>query len=112
MAIQVILNQQHGPLPVSANFSAPSDAPSYIEVSGSVWCQTANQPIGIGIQLDGKLLGTAQIFSNTSSTHRAVVPTYIPVQLSQGQHTLTLIQMTGSLTISDVNDVFTAVLHY
>lgn len=112
MAIQVIMNQQHGPLPISVAFNAPSDAPSYISVHGSVWSATANQPIGIGVQLDGQNVGTAQIFSNGASTHRAVVPTYIQVKLTQGQHKLTLIQQTGTTTTSDSNDVFTAVLHY
>lgn len=112
MAIQVIFNQQKGPLPLNATFSAPSDAPMYLEVSGSVWTQTANSLIGIAIQLDGQAIGTAQIFSNTASTHRAVVPTYIKVQLKQGQHTLALSAISGSTTVSDVNDFFTAVLHY
>ena len=112
MALQIIMNQQHGPLPVSVAFNAPSDGPSFISVSGSVWSQTANQPIGIGVQLDGQTIGSAQIFSNGASTHRAVVPTYIPVKLTLGQHKLTLIQLTGTTTTSDSNDVFTAVLHY
>lgn len=84
----------------------------YIEVSGSVWSQTEDQPIGIGVQLDGQAIGTAQIFSNGTSTHRAVVPTYIQIELQQGQHTLELIQLTGTTTVSDQNDVFTAVLHF
>jgi hypothetical protein len=112
MGVQVIFNQQHGPLPLTATFNAPSDAPSFIEVTGSVWTQTANQPIGIGVQLDGQQIGTAQIFSNAASTHRAVVSAYLPVQLKQGQHTLKLIQLTGTTTISDLNDLFTAVIHF
>ena len=111
MAVQVIMNQQQGPLPISVEFNAPSDAPSYISVHGSVWTQTANQNIGIGVELDGQAVGSAQIFSNGSSTHRAVVPTYIVVKLTQGQHKLTLGPLTGATT-SDSNDVFTAVLYY
>src|SRR5215217_4036214 len=110
MAIQVILSQA-GPLPITANFNAPGDSPMYIEVNGSVWTQSANQMIGIAIALDGQAMGTAQIFSNGSSTHRAVVPAYIPVKLSQGQHKLTLSAAPGS-TVSDLNDRFTAVIHY
>jgi len=112
MAIQVIFNQQKGPLPLSANFNAPSDAPMYLEVTGSVWTQTANSMIGIAIQLDGQVIGTAQIFSNANATHRAVVPTYIKVQLTQGSHTLALSAISGSTTVSDLNDFYTAVLHY
>jgi hypothetical protein len=112
MSIQVILNQQVGPLPVSATFSALSDAPSTLIVSGSVWSVAANQSIGIAIQLDGVQVGTAQIFSNGGSTHRAVVPSYIPIKLQQGNHTLTLALLPNSQTTSDFNDYFTAVIDY
>jgi|SRR5215203_295076 len=110
MAVQVILSQA-GPLPIKATFNAPGDSPMFIEVNGSVWTQTANQMIGIVIELDGNAVGTAQIFSNGNSTHRAVVPAYIPVKLTQGQHTLSLSAKAGG-TVSDLNDFFTAVIHY
>lgn len=112
MAIQVILNQQVGPLPVSVAFNALSDAPSTLIVSGSVWSIAANQKIGIAIQLDGVQVGTAQLFSNAGSTHRAVVPAYIPIKLSQGQHKLTLALLPNTQTTSDLNDYFTAVIDY
>lgn len=111
MAVQVIINQQKGPLPVKATFNSPSSAPMYLEVTGSVWTTTANQMIGIAVQIDGAAVGTAQLFSNTASTHRAVVPTYIQVKLQQGQHTVTLGPATATTT-SDLNDFYTVVLHY
>jgi hypothetical protein len=111
MAIQVILSQA-GPLPITATFNAPGDEPMYLEINGSVWTQSVNQMIGIAIALDGRAVGTAKIFSNANATHRAVVPAYIPIQLSQGQHTLTLSPSPGSTTVSDYNDFFTAVIHY
>jgi hypothetical protein len=110
MAIQVIVNQA-GPLPITATFEAPGDEPMYLEVNGSVWCQYADSMIGIGIDLDGQTIGAAQIFSNGNTTHRAVVPAYIPIQLSEGQHTLYLYLNTGE-TVSDSNDFYTAVIHY
>ena len=110
MSIQVILSQA-GPLPITANFNAPGDEPMYIEVNGSVWTQSVNAVIGIAIQLDGKSVGTAQVFSNANATHRTVVPAYIPVKLSQGQHKLQLSAAPGT-TVSDFNDFFTAVIHY
>ena len=111
MAIQPILAQV-GPLPLSAGFNALSDSPAYVEVQGSVWTTTANQMIGIDVALDGNKIGTAQIFSNTASTHRAVVGVYIPVKLTQGQHKLTLSAKSGSTTTSDFNDYYTVVIHY
>ena len=110
MAIQLILSQK-GPLPITANFNAPGNEPMYIEVNGSVWTQSVNAVIGIAIQLDGKSVGTAQVFSNANATHRTVVPAYIAVQLAQGQHTLQLSAAPGT-TVSDYNDFFTAVIHY
>ena len=110
MPIQVILSQA-GPLPITATFDAPGDEPMYLEVNGSVWTQATNVMIGIGINLDNAKVGSAQIFSNPSTTHRTVVPAYIKVQLTQGQHTLYLYPSTPP-TVSDYNDFFTAVLHY
>lgn len=111
MAIQVVVSQK-GPLPISVNFNAPSDAPMYLEVNGSVWTQTANSMIGIEIKLDNQVIGTAQIFSNANATHRTVVPTYVKVQLKQGQHSLVLSPTPGSTTVSDLNDFYMAALHY
>jgi len=79
MPILSILNQAKGPLPIKVNFNAPSDAPSCLVLSGSVWSATAGQVIGVQLELDGKVIGSAAICSNGASTHRAVVPSYIPV---------------------------------
>ncbi len=111
MPIQVILNQQKGPLPLTASFKAPTDGPSCLVVSGSVWTQTANQKLGIQVSLDGKPIGSASIFSNAPTTHRAVVPTYIPLNLTFGPHQLVLSAET-SATVSDFNDFFDVVLEY
>jgi len=110
MPIQVII-QQKGPLPITVNFNAIGDGPMYLEVNGSVWSQSANNMLGIAIKLDNNPVGTAQIFSNGTATHRTVVPAYIPIKLSQGQHTLSL-SPNSAATLSDFNDFYTAVIHY
>jgi hypothetical protein len=110
MAVQVIIDNQKGALPITATFNAIGDSPMILEVNGSVWTQTPNVMIGINIDIDGQALGTAHIFSNGPSTHRAVVPTYIQVKLNQGPHKLTL--SPAANTVSDFNDYFTAVIHY
>jgi len=111
MALQVILSQK-GPLPITVNFKSPGDLPVILEINGSVWTQTANSMIGIQVQVDGATMGQANIFSNTPSTHRAVVPAYFPLQLKYDvPHTLVLSAAPGS-TVSDFNDFFTAVIHY
>src|ERR1039457_828550 len=111
MAVQVILNQHKGPFPITVSFKAPSDGPSCLVVSGSVWSQTANQTIGIEVSLDNKPIGSASIYSNGTATHRAVVPTYIPLTLKFGEHELFLGPATP-VTISDSNDFFDVVLLY
>lgn len=112
MSLQILISQK-GPLPISVAFTAPGDSPYYLEVNGSVWTTTANNMIGIQVELDGQVLGVAQIFSNTPSTHRAVVPAYFPVKLAYGQqHKLTLSAAPGTTTTSDFNDFFNAVIHY
>lgn len=112
MSVQLILNKP-GPLPITVNFNAPGDSPYYLEVNGSVWTSTANSMIGIQVQLDGQVLGVVKIFSNTPSTHRACVPGYFPIQLAYGkEHTLILSAAPGTPTTSDLNDNFTAVIHY
>jgi hypothetical protein len=110
MAIQIIV-QKVGPLPIQAQFKALGDMTMHLEVNGSVWSQQANTMIGIGIELDGKVIGAAQIFSNGTATHRAVVPAYIPVKLTHGAHTLKL-YVNNAQTLSDFNDFYTAVIHY
>jgi len=109
MAVQMIINQK-GPLPITATFNSIGDSPMDLEVNGSVWTSTPNVMIGINIDIDGQAVGTAYIFSNGASTHRAVVPAYIEVKLAQGQHKLTL--TAAANTVSDYNDYFTAVIHY
>ena len=109
MACQVILNQK-GPLPIKVTFNAQTDGPACLEVNGSVWANSANLIVGIGIQLDGAAVGVAQIFSNTGVTHRTVVPAFIPIKLGFGQHTLTLSASSG--TVSDFCDFYVAVIHY
>ncbi|MGH8101538.1 MAG: hypothetical protein ACREIW_09580 [Chthoniobacterales bacterium] len=111
MATMSILNQVKGGFPITATFKAPSDGPASIVLSGSVWCTTTDQMIGVKLELDGKIIGAASIFSNGASTHRAVVPSYIPVQLSIGPHTITLLPENTSTT-ADFNDIFDVTLLY
>jgi hypothetical protein len=110
MSVQVIVDQQ-GPLPIKATFNSLTDEPVYVEVNGSVWSTTPNTPIGILVEIDGIVVGKALIYSNGPTTHRTVVPSYGQVQLGPGQHTIVLSPVTPTTT-SDVNDFYTAVIHY
>lgn len=110
MGVQVIVDNQKGALPITASFNAIGDSPMILEVSGSVWATSQNVMTGINVDVDGQSLGTAHIFSNGASTHRAVVPAYFQVKLSQGPHKLTL--SAAANTVSDFNDFYNAVIHY
>ncbi len=106
---QVLLNAA-GPLPLSVTFAADSDDPITFFVAGSVWSPVPNVKIGFAVILDGKQIGTATIYSNGPSTHRAVVPQFIPWQFDgPGNHTLELVAMSAT-SVSDTNDTFTVVM--
>ena len=109
MACQVILSQK-GPLPIKVTFNAQTDGPACLEVNGSAWSQNPGVYIGIAIQLDGAPMGSAQIFSSAPSTHRALVPAFIPIKLGFGQHALILSALPN--TVADNGDFYVAVIHY
>lgn len=111
MGVEVILNQKQGPLPITVKFNAVSDGPTTLVVAGSVWSTVSDQMLGINVIVDAKHVGTSSIFSNAASTHRATVPTYIPITLGFGSHTLELTAATPH-TVSDINDFFSVVLDY
>jgi hypothetical protein len=111
MPIMSILNQAHGGLPLKATFTSPADGPVCFVLCGSVWSATANQMIGVMLELDGKIIGSASIYSNGTSEHRAVVPSYIAVNLAYGPHTVTLVPL-SPVTVTDLNDLFDVALLY
>ena len=104
--LQII--SQVGPLPLKAQFNAPLDGPSLLVVTGSAWSQSNNVLLQMNVQLDGAQIGTAQIFSNGSTTHRAFSTLFVGVNLTFGQHVLTLTP--GTDVVSDANDTFGAYL--
>jgi len=102
MQILPIINQV-GPLPLKAQFKSPMDGPAVLVVTGSLWSQTANTLLTMGVQLDGTSIGTAKIWSN-----RAFPALFLGVNLTYGDHVLTF--TAGANVISDLNDTFTASL--
>ena len=94
-----------GPLPVSTSFQAPVDGPTTFVFSGTAWSQATNVPIGVQVLLDGVLIGTATLFSNTTGEHRTLPTQVMLTKLSFGTHKVTFQAMNGS-TITDANDNF------
>lgn len=77
-------------------------------MTGTAWSGSDNVLLQMKVQLDGTQIGTAQIFSNGSTTHRAFSTLFVGVNLTFGQHVLTLTP--GTDVVSDLNDTFAACL--
>jgi hypothetical protein len=108
--IQQIIAQS-GPLPIKATATIETDGQVLLVLAGSVWTSTEDQMIGIGLLIDGEPVAEAQIFSNGSNEHRAVVPVTVPYAFTIGEHTFQLGPLTGDTT-SDANDSFSLTALY
>src|ERR1700684_3004367 len=84
-------NYQSG-RPAAAQSSIPGslDGPAVLVVTGSLWTQSANTLLTMNVQLDGTSIGTAKIWSNGVSTHRTFPALFLSVNLTYGQHVLTI----------------------
>ena len=102
-----------GPLPASGSFSIPTDGPATLVLSGTTTTQgSAPCLTGITLQIDGTTYGEpATCWANNNNNHTAMMPIYIPVQLSYGEHQFEINTLNGE-TQTDVNDVFQLVLLY
>jgi hypothetical protein len=109
MSVTESLINASGPLPISAPFTAEGDGPVLFYVAGSGWAN-ATLKIGFNVLLDGELLGVCVGYTNEGSSHKTMVPLFLPATLTAGQHTLTFEAFQGTNT--DVNDFFTATLFY
>ncbi|HEX3464216.1 MAG TPA: hypothetical protein VHS78_09250 [Candidatus Elarobacter sp.] len=114
-----IVLQQAGPLPISTTFSLPFSAtPAVLVVYGSVWTQRANAMIGCQVSIDGSVMGTASVFSNTPSTHRQFTPYAVQLQDDTASATSppesVTLQLTAAspYTVSDSNDSYLVLLHH
>jgi hypothetical protein len=105
-AFQIL--QQAGPLPIQTNFTAPLDGDMLLLVTGTLWSQTENVMLTLAVYIDNVQVGSAQIFSNGTSTHRALPALFSNLNLSSGAHVLTL----STDAIADGNDTFYAAILY
>jgi hypothetical protein len=100
---------QHGDGGTIASVPLPTKGGTLLaKVGVSCWTQTANVPLIVGIQVDGKSLGFARIFANPSGTHMATVTNDLVLTgVPAGNHTLGLIGEAN--TITDQNDRVSAI---
>lgn len=111
MASDTLIYSGVGSLPFSKTFQCNSDGPSLLFSAGSCWSNTTGSMIGLVVAIDGVPVTKLTILANASAMHLALVPQMSPVQLSYGQHTLTVTAATSN-TVVDQNDNFLFVLQY
>ena len=108
MQYQPVINAQSGPLPLKGTFTADSDLTMLLFVSGSAWTGIPGEWVGCEVYLDGNRLGVAAVFCNEANSHRALIPTFFPIKVNFGNHTISLSPIGG--TQSDGNDYFNAIV--
>jgi hypothetical protein len=111
--VQRVIAQQ-GPLPIQVAAQIETDAPTAVTLVGSVWTPNANSMIGVGLWIDDNLVAQAQIFSNQSNEHRAVVPVTVPYTFpwTENQEHIFQLAATTTQTTSDSNDFFYVTVQY
>ena len=102
-----------GALPATTTFNSPADIPAMFVLSGTATTQNnAACMTGIAMSLDGEAIGNpALCWANQNNNHTAMRPTYIPVNLTFGEHQIEIYNANSS-TVTDVNDVIQVVLLY
>ena len=113
MANALVIYEGPGPLPVTANFQAPSDGDVVFVLAGTARTESAAILTGINLSIDGVQIGSPSLcWANQNENHLAMRPTFIPFEdLNFGEHTIT-IQIAYSGTITDQNDYFQVTLLY
>ncbi len=114
---QEILINADGPLPATQTIPYPGEEALFY-LSGSAWSKTADAFIGVDIIINDQKVWTAKIFSNGTTTHRALMDNWvevdIPCVISSGKcDDITITLQNASAypnTITDINDYFQLIL--
>jgi hypothetical protein len=112
MQVQELIHQA-GPLPLKGGFISGAKGSVLIAVTGTLVSQSQDILMQLDIYLDGKRIGSAELWSNAPNTHRALPTAFIGLpSLSPGQHTIMLAVPQGNSAGADINDRFSASLIY
>ena len=101
----VIAQNQQGPLPRTFPFQVPVTGDVTLAVAGTCWSNAAGALAGIIIYLDGNAVGKVPLFFNAASQHMTLQTFFVPIDLGDGPHTITIEPMTSN-TVTDQNDYF------
>jgi hypothetical protein len=102
---------QFGPLPIKVQFNAPVEGPAILVATGTLAATNVNTLMEMMVYLDNTQIGAAQLWSNQAQTHRTLPTLFLNVNLSFGQHTLSLVAVGNGVT-ADINDNFRVSLIY
>jgi hypothetical protein len=78
-----------------------------VSAAGSGYSATPNQKIGMTVFVDGRRVGTAQVFTNEPQSHKAFVPAFLVVNnVPRGPVTIEVDDTGFTQTKTDQNDFF------
>jgi hypothetical protein len=102
---------QFGPLPIKVQFKAPVEGPAILVATGTLVGTNENALMEMMVYIDDTQVGATQLWSNSSQSHRNLPTLFANVNLTYGEHTLSLVAVGNGVT-SDINDNFRAFLIY
>ncbi len=73
---------QKAPLPFTTTYTPSVDSEIVLMLCGSAWTGKPHCKIGVILEIDGKDVCTAEIWSNGPNTHRLLMPGIVPYQFS------------------------------
>lgn len=108
---QTVYSGRTTQFPMAFKFTPKFDGAALLYVGGSAWTSNAGSMVGFQIAFDNNVIGTASVYTNEPSSHKAVVANMLPVTVPGDgqQHTITVTAINGT-TVIDQNDVLQIVL--
>jgi hypothetical protein len=96
----------NGALPKEGTYNKRRGGTLIISAAGSGWSSNKDQLIGMKVFVDNNRVGTAQVWTNEATSHKAFVPVFAVVNnVSKGKHTIKL-EPLNAATNTDQNDYF------
>ena len=96
----------NGALPHQGTYKKRSKGGTLIvSAAGSGFSNTDAKTIGMTVEVNGKTVGTAQVFTNEKLSHKAFVPVFAVKKVPKGSVTIALKPLNAD-TQTDQNDFF------
>jgi hypothetical protein len=96
----------NGALPKEGTYQKRRGGTLIVSAAGSGYSATENKTIGMGVFVNGKQVGTAQVYTNEKDSHKAFVPAFAVVnKVGKGPVKIELKALNAD-TKTDQNDFF------